>query len=511
MPSPCPAKVLIGALAILVAAPGAPARPTPAAAQASAYLPLDDPDLAAIEHLIARGAVADPSPMVRPFTRADAVRVLERADTTAPRDAAIVRRLLARLRDPDAELWWRADGEAGGQGFSHARRDPLHPAGPDGVRPYAELGLQAKADKLLLATRAALEPRIVKDPDWPGRRDLTVATRQLDAYLSAQFRWARIYYGQMDRNWGATGFPGISLSDYGYGRPALELELVTRDVQLRAIAAQLGDERDSTGAVVHRYHFAHRLGLRLSDRLHLGLWEATILAGASRNFEDRYRNPLSVAYLAQTIGLGDRGNVMLGLDLDWRVRRRTTLQLQLALDDLTYQDRGAPDRNPDRWALAAVATGPLGGGAAWRVGYTRATSLAFRAFNPFESFVDLGVGIGRGFADNDQATAVVTFPVAASWLVSPELTLLRQGEGRLTAPYPAGEERGRTPQIFIGTVERTYRAAVGLAGRQGPLAVRADAGFHHVVNHGHVAGRTDNQFVGRIELTLGLSRQGALQ
>ena len=64
------AAVLLGALA---SARGA--------AQSSPYLPLDDPRLPLLEHLIARGDIADPSPMVRPFRRADALRVLAGADT----------------------------------------------------------------------------------------------------------------------------------------------------------------------------------------------------------------------------------------------------------------------------------------------------------------------------------------------------------------------------------------------------------------------------------------------
>jgi hypothetical protein len=68
-----------------------------------------------------------------------------------------------------------------------------------------------------------------------------------------------------------------------------------------------------------------------------------------------------------------------------------------------------------------------------------------------------------------------------------------------------------TPALFIGTVERTYRAAVGLSGRTGPLDLAANAGFHHVVNSGHQEGRTINRFEGRIQATLGFSRGGVLQ
>jgi hypothetical protein len=67
--------------AVLVALLLAALAPARGAAQSSPYLPLDDPRLPLLEHLIARGDIADPSPMVRPFRRADALRVLAGADT----------------------------------------------------------------------------------------------------------------------------------------------------------------------------------------------------------------------------------------------------------------------------------------------------------------------------------------------------------------------------------------------------------------------------------------------
>jgi hypothetical protein len=57
---------------------GAPVR---AAAQASPYIALDDSRLALIEHLITRGEISDPSPMVRPFRRGDVLRALAAADS----------------------------------------------------------------------------------------------------------------------------------------------------------------------------------------------------------------------------------------------------------------------------------------------------------------------------------------------------------------------------------------------------------------------------------------------
>jgi hypothetical protein len=68
-----------------------------------------------------------------------------------------------------------------------------------------------------------------------------------------------------------------------------------------------------------------------------------------------------------------------------------------------------------------------------------------------------------------------------------------------------------TPALFIGVVERTYRAGLAITGRAGPLDVVANAGFHHVVNSAHQAGNTVDRFEGRLQVTLGLGRKGVFQ
>lgn len=495
--------------ALLLAAALAGSAPHAISAQASPYLPLDDSSLPLLEHLIARGDIEDPTPLVRPFRRIDALQALRHADSLGTA-SPLIARLLEELDDPPGNAW-SLSGRIGAQGYTHARRDLLHPAGPDGVRPYAELSGWARFESVVLVTRPLAEPRLVVDPDWPGRPDLDFTGRIADAYISAQFKYGSLFYGQMDRNWGPDGIVGIPLSNYGYERQGIAFEIGLPTLRLSALATDLQDEVDSLGQTVHRYYFVHRLGVRPSRRLALGFWEGVLLAGADRNFETRYRNPLSFSYLANTIGLGDKGNVLLGLDLRWRAFRRATLEAQLAIDDFQYQNRGDSGRLPDRWALTVAGSGPLGRILSWRAFYTQASSLAFRTFNQFENFSDSGVGIGRNFSDMDQLTVAVSLPLRERWLVSPDLTLLRQGEGAINAPFPATPaEAGQTPQIFIGVVERTYRLGLSVRGKEGPLDLEANGGFHHIVNWRHEDGQTMNRFEGRIQATLGLGRRGLL-
>ena len=493
------------AAAVLLAGGLAPAG---ARAQASPYLPLDDPRLPLLEHLIARGDISDPSPMVRPFRRADALRALLAADSSV----ALVRALTASLTELSGGKTWRMEARAGAQAYSHVRRDVLHPLGSDGVRPVGELTGEAVFGPFAIVTRPAAEPRLVDDPEWPGRHDLDLIWRFPEAYLGAQFEYGSVFYGQMERNWGPVGLSGIGVSSYAYPQVEAGFRVGVPSLELEALARSLQDGRDSLGQRVHRYFFAHRASARLSDRLRVGLWETTVLAGVDREFDGRYRNPLSLLLLANQYGLGADGNVLFGAEVSWRVRGRTTVQAQLGLDDLQYENTSGTSRYPNRWALTLAAFGPLGRALAWRALYTQASSLAFRTLNPFENFTDAGVGLGRNFADQDQATVTVSIPRGTRWLLTPELTVLRQGEGQINAPFPPDPAAaGAVPQLFIGVVERTFRAAVDVGGREGPLDLHVNIGVHHVVNADHQEGRTVNRFEGRLQATLGLGRRGVLQ
>lgn len=477
----------------------------PLTAQSTPYVPLDDPLRPAFEHLVARGEVNDPSPQRRPFHRRDALLALDSAAARGTlRDTAIAGRLRAAWAEDTAEARWELAAAAGAQGYTDARRDVLHPAGPDGVRPLAEVRVEAHYGPVVLVTRPTLEPRVAKDPDWSGRHNLKVTGRHPEAYLALQFRYGELFYGQQEQSWGPALFPGIGVSDAAYPRPALGLTLGTARLGLTAQATTLEDATDSTGATINRYFFLHRLHARLGRRLELGLWETTVLAGPGRSFGPRFRNPVTLLLLANEYGLGDDGNIMLGADVTWRLGA-ARLQAQLGLDDFQYQ----PGKAPNRYAFSLQAEGPLGRALAWRAGYSQASSLAFRTARPFEAFTEEGVGLGRNFADNDQVTVTVSAPVGG-WMVSPELTLLRQGEGRINDPWPTGQALADTPTLFLGTVERTWRAALDVRGRHGPLALHLNAGVHRLQNADHVEGRGRTEFVGRLQATLGTRWRGRL-
>lgn len=503
---------LLAALAVTTLSLGLPSA---SSAQASAFIPLDDPVLPRVEHLIMRGGLEDPTPMVRPFRRLDLVRSLRKADTTS----AEIRDLLARYDDEgqpaslpsDADaIRVRYGARAGLQAGTQARRDLLHLGGDGGAWEYAEVRAEFAWRPIIMVARTGFENRARRDPDWPGRRDNYFTGRVFEGYASVQTGPVRLSYGQFERNWGPPGLPGLPISNVSYRRDGLALDVVSRRIQFHAYASQLADDRDSTGQLVKRYFQTKRLAVRLSPRLQVGLWESTILQGVDRSFEAAFSNPFTFAYAALTYGYGDRGvNNMLGADVTWRYATRHTLSGQFALDDFWYEQR---DRNRDRFGFTVRGTGPLGRGASYAATYSLVSSLALRAFVPQENFTDGGVGLGRNFTDNDWATVQIGIPVRTRWLLTPELTVFRQGEGNVRTPYPARPvDPARFPTLFIGTVERTLRTAVGISGEQGGIQLNGNLGLHAVRGADNVPGRNVTRVVARVQATLGVSANRWLQ
>jgi hypothetical protein len=408
---------------------------------------------------------------------------------------------------------------AGVQAYTAARRDPLHPAGDGRAEAYAEAVFELASGPLTLVSRPVAENRLKRDPDWSGaavNRGKRQAYRFAEAYLSAQAGALRLTWGQMARNWGPPGpAPGLGLSDYGYPRTDLALELRLRDVQVDLVGTELTAMTGAGGAPHRRHFMAHRLGVRVTPRLHLAVWETAVLAGPDESFEPSFRNPLVLLAFPAQFGREDRRNTLLGGDAHWRPRRGLGLHLQAAIDD-RWRSRPDPDgtgepAHPGRWAVTLGAAGALGRSASWRATAAAVSSLAFRTTDSTQNLVDRGVGLGPHFTDNVLLAASVSVPVAGAWLVTPDAAVLWQGEGRIDAPFPAGAAYTATPELFLGTVATTYRLGAAVSGGTTRFGVRATVGVHHTTSADHVRGRSRTRLEARALVTVGLSAGGGLR
>jgi hypothetical protein len=478
----------------------------------SPYLPRAHWATPYLEHLIARGAIEDPTPLTRPFVLADVVRVLEHADTTRLGSAGrrVVQAMLAELRRPsDGKAWARADGDISAAAASQARRDPLRAAGPGHATAAGGLALQALFGPLALVTHPSFDTRLKYDPDYQGKKDRFVAGRNAEAYVDGRFRYGEVFFGSLDRNWGPPALDGLLVSSSPYGYDHLGLVLGTSRLQLQAIITQLDDLADTSGTLNHRYFIAHRLMWRPGQGrgTTLGLWEGEIAAGPARTLEPWFANILNLGLLVEY----DRNvnvNSLLGVDWESWVSG-VKLFGQALLDDIQIDRATKADSEPPSYGLTLGGEATLGR-IVWTAFYTRVANLTYRTPNPAEAVDSRLVGLGRNFSDYDQLTLRAGVLAGPGVLLQPEATLLRQGQGDFRQPYPPISAYGTTPTLFAGVVERTVRLAIGGTWQGGAWGLAGNGGVHLRHNAGHVSGVNDTKWVGGIALTYRFHLQGAL-
>ena len=486
---------------LLILALAGPAR---AVGQASPYLPTDDPRLPLLEHLIARGEIRDPSPLERPFRKGDILLALRASSNPA------AQRLAADLAPVTDGRWGLIALKVGAQGYSQGRRDLLQEGGKGNPGVYSELHAEISERSLVLVGRAAIDTRLSHDPDYTvGRVRLPFLrddSRVLDLYAGLQARWGEVQVGQMARNWGPAGVPGVPMSDAAYPRPDIGLRLGRGAIRFSSVVTRLGSARvfgpDTLTEDIDRYFVSHRLTVNLGPTLTIAAWEVGVIAGPPDALDATTRALVPLLVIPALVASKNHRNEMVGGDISWRPSPWLRLEAQLAIDDWNFD---ANNPYPQRWAGAVTGSGALGRSASWQARYTTASSLAFQTLYPQENIVDEGIGIGRLFPDNEMLDLSAGIPVSATWLVSPRLAVLRQGEGRLLAPYPAFAEAGGVPSRFIGITATSVWAGLGVAGWHRALQVSGEGGLRHTSNAGHVAGRTRISLEGRVTATLGLS------
>jgi hypothetical protein len=469
------------------------------AQDASPYVPLSHWSTPYIEHWITRGLTIDPSPLTRPLTRRDLFVVLAAIDTNAL--ARSERRVLSAMRrdldDRERGAAARVAAHAGVAAASHTRRDPLRAAGPELGTASGGLSLELRLGPVTAVTHPYFDTRLRRDPDYFGKKDRVIAGRNAEAYIDARWRFGELFFGIIDRNWGPPAVEGLLISPAPYGYDHLFIAIGTPGLRLEGLVAQLDDLPDTSGTLNHRYYIAHRLLLRPPGPTTLVLWEGTLLAGPGRTLEPWYANIANLGLLAQ-YDQSSRANNQLGVDFETRVGGVRGFGSFL-LDDFQIHRAGPADREPTSYGLTLGVAGSLGP-AAWTLLYTRVSNLAYRTHDPAETVMRRSTGLARDFSDYDQLTLRTSAIAGPGFLVMPEITVLRQGEGDFRKPFPAAAEYPTTPAFHQGVIERTVRLAVALRADRRAVGLRGDAGLHIVSNAGHVPGERDNRFVGSVAL-----------
>lgn len=461
-----------------------------------------------VEHLIRAGVLRDPDPLTRPLRRTALSRALREADTTSADGAvrAIVR-LLGREFETTAtdSVRWHVEASLGALAASDARRWAERPSA-DSVGLFAIGGLEGSLEMphLTLVTHPVLDNRLKHDPDYTGIKTRAVGGRNAEAYVEYASRYADLFFGIVDRNWGPPQTQGLLLSPSPYGFDHLYARFGPRRLRVEVLFAmldELGPWTDQSQQVT-RGLTLHRLVAAPSDGLRFSLFEGLVYTGSPgipRFVAPWYLNPMNSLEVAQYQD-SPTGNTLMGFDVAARVRGTVRVAAQFYLDDLQVDRRSALDREPPSYGLTLVGTGGLRHGTvSWTALYTRVTNLSYRTPAREEQYTIRRVGIARDHSDYDQATLTATVLGAAPLLATAEFTVIRQGAGDMRDAYPDTTQYHTTPTFLSGVVERTVRVAAQASWTPRPdITVALDVGRHFVANAGHVAGASEGRWVWRL-------------
>jgi len=483
---------------------------TPLAAQeASPYVPVGHWAMPFVEHLIAAGRMADPSPLSRPLRVDELMRALAAVDSNVVTGSewAVVKRIRGefdrKMRGPSA----RMDVNAGIAGASHARRDPLRAAGVGHATFNGGAALTFYFGPAVVFTHPYFDTRLKWDPDYYGKKDRVIAGRFAESYISGQWRYAEVFFGSMDRNWGPRFTQGLLVSPSPYSYDQLDFKVGTAGIYFEGILTQLDVLADTAGVMNQRHFGAPRLVVRPPSNTTFALWEGTITAGEGRDLEPWFANIFSLG-LIQQYDQNSPSNNLLGFDVTTRIKR-TQLFGSVLIDDIQVDNNSAGDQEPSSYGLTLGAQGGISR-VGWTAFYTQISNLAYRTPSPPEIVMRRNVGLARNFSDYDQLTLRGSVIAGPGALIEPEITLLRQGEGDFRLPYPTVAQFDSTPTLFAGVVERTVRLA--LAGRvaHGRWVVSGDGGVHLIDNYQHVDGSSKTKWVGRIALEWRTKKEGRI-
>jgi len=140
------------------------------------------------------------------------------------------------------------------------------------------------------------------------------------------------------------GFRSLILSDfsnnYGYFRGDVHVWRIHFTYLLGQLTADIFGNRTGlfgTRSYPIKHLALHRIGIDVTDRLNIGLFEAIMYGDESERFDTRYLNPFAFFRTIEQQN-GSNGNALLGADLDWIVGKHLNLYGQFLLDELIVSE-----------------------------------------------------------------------------------------------------------------------------------------------------------------------------
>jgi hypothetical protein len=489
--------------------------PADLAAQASAYVPLDDIAYTYIDALVARGQLRELSTLERPFTERALREAIDSARTREPSEVvasyldalhAAIEKYAVRPGNSDSAATQSFRGRFTADVYATAqtsgRRELMFADSSNDIRPGAAIRLAMAGGPVIGFTRVLIDTRLNVDPEFAGRKDRKVNARTEDGYVGGQWKYAELSIGRVGRNWGPPTLYGLMLGNYAYTYDHLFARIGSDRIHWSTVITRLDDSVVATGPAIERYFSIHRIAVQWRN-LEIAGSESYVYAGAGRGFELSLVNPFNI-YALSWRNEKQEGNLGLGGEIALKTESKGIFSGQLFLDDLQIDRSCDPAcKQPSSYAMTFSAEGlRLRGDQRWFASYTRVSNLAYNNKNPAEKYEVLGVGLGRGFSDYDEFKAGLDLALVPRTPLRVYAAHRRQGEGNYNHPYPLPADYGSTRGMFEGVIMAVTRLGVAAASSWRDFEVSGDIGVNHKSNDGHVSGVSRTAFEGRIRVAV---------
>lgn len=459
---------------------------------ATPYLPLDDVGYQYIDALREQPGIRSLAALERPYTAHEIRVALDSAlaGTPTPVQKSYLDALAGTItkyemapttEDPSAP---RAlfDGNVYATAQTSGRRELMLADTGASVIPAGSLRLMMAGGPIAGAIRVEIDPLLNHDPEFPGRKDRTLAARTHDGYLLGRWQYGELFFGRTDRNWGPQVFSGLQLGSYAYSYDHFYGRIGSDRLHWSMVTARLENYVEAPGRESERYFSIHRLAGKLG-KLDVAFSEAYVYAGVGRGLEFSLINPLNVFALSWRDESVD-GNLSLGFESSYRTDHFGTYTVHALIDDYQIDKCDTTCNEPSSTGVTLSAERlPISEALKGFAAYTRVSSLTYRTPRPDEMYAVHGVGLGRGFSDYEEWRVGLDIAAIPRIPVRAYLGMRRQGEGDYRVPYPkrTALDAKRIPALIIGEVTKITRFGVTGGGFFAPgFRFTGDLGYNSV-------------------------------
>lgn len=384
---------------------------------------------------------------------------------------------------------FRAAKQAPGRGFESIR-------GGIAARPM---------EKLFVYANFLLDERRAKDAAYTGKKWRGLAGVVEEAFVYYRTGSLALTVGRFASFWGPrrslvlssqVAMDGLGYT-YRWGRLTLSYRLARLD--------GLNPDRDSVTQFENRYLAGHRLDIRLSKRLQVGLFETVIFGGPGRQVDLFYLNPI-LFYHGSQLNEGTDDNTFVGFDFSLKPKTGLKLYGQLLVDDFQIDRKTQGDEEPDEIGFMMGAyLADVGPSVDVKAEYSRVTNWTFNQAQERNRYLYKSELIGGALGnDYDLTRASVIKWLKDDIATSLNFVYARQGEGRVTDEWTSpwllitGDYSEPTP---TGVVQKTTSAVINVKGFvKGHFYVEADAGIDWVGNFNH--SQNDNRTIPFLNLRI---------